>query len=410
MSRGWAVDRKKRQEKVPASKVKQPATLTSYVETRRKKIRAANNISAAKTDLKFAKIHLKTLSSRAKYRERLQTLDRIIELETRVDEMSRGVFRELDEFDSMVQPYLDMAQQMESTSAPCVTPRSRVVPSTMKKPKSLLVGVDDSTYDKASMHDELALVMDDVMPPILVIKEDVCDTCEVAMVILSSEARMGCPMCSRTKPYMQATSSRIPYGEEVEFASFSYKRQNHFQEWLNSIQAKENTEVCATVINDVIAYLYQKLGVRDTSAITQQLVRTALKKLGLKKQYDHTMQIFVSITGKKPPRFTTFQEEQLRLMFDAIQGPFKKHCPPDRKNFLSYSYCIHKFCQLLGYDDVLKYFVLLKGDEKLKKQDMIFSNICGELDWQFIKSERKMYPTTDVQTTTFEDFVSQFFV
>jgi hypothetical protein len=390
MPREWSLDRKRRQEKGPSVKAKNAITITSYVESHRKKIRSSHNLTGFKTDLKLAKLHLKTLVPRARYRERTKTLDRIIELETRVDEMSHGVFRELDEFDSVVQPYLDVVQQMESTSTPCITPRSRVVPSTMKKPKSSLRGADDSvSYDKASMQDELALVIDDVMPPILVIKEDVCDTCEVAMVILASEARMGCPMCSRTKPYMQATSSRIPYGEEVEFASFSYKRQNHFQEWLNSIQAKENTEVCTNVINDVISHMYQKNGVRDTSHITLKTVRDALKALGLKKQYDHTMQIFVSITGKKPPRFTTFQEEQLRLMFDAIQGPFKKHCPPERTNFLSYSYCLHKFCQLLGYDDVLKYFVLLKGDEKLRKQDVIFGNICGELDWQFITSNRE---------------------
>lgn len=388
MPKEWSLDRRHRQEKQTYTKSRPVMNMATYIDTHRRKLRSKHNIMGYKTDLKLALMHVKTLSSRAKYRERVQLLDRITCLETRIDEMSRGVFREIDDFNTLVQPYLDMVQENEAAAAkPSVTPRN-VASSSMKKPKSVVWGGGVDTYDMSSVQDELALVVDDVMPPILVIKDDVCETCEVAMVILASEARMGCPSCSRTKPYIQATSSRIPYGEEVEFATFSYKRQNHFQEWLKSIQAKENTEVCVDVITRVIAHMYQKQGVRDTASITQKVTRDALKGLGLKKQYDHTMQIYVSITGKRPPRFTTFQEEQLRLMFDAIQGPFKKHCPADRTNFLSYSYCLYKFCELLGYDDVLKYFVLLKGDEKLRKQDVIFKNICDELDWQFIVSKR----------------------
>ena len=40
-------------------------------------------------------------------------------------------------------------------------------------------------------------------------------------------------------------------------------------------------------------------------------------------------------------------EEELRRMFKEIQIPFAKFCPKDRKNFLSYSYVLHKFVELL---------------------------------------------------------------
>jgi hypothetical protein len=408
MPREWSLDRKNRQEKAPPLSKQKNANvnIVSYVESHRKKLKSTHSLNRVKTNLRLARAHLKTLTSRAKHRERLQTQEKIRELENRVEEMSSGVFREMSEFDSIVQPYLDVVQEIESETSSMVTPRAKVFASnssssSLRKPKSSFKG-DEQSYDKSSLQDELAMVLDNAMPPVLVMKEDMCDTCDVAMVVMTSEARMGCPMCSRTKPYMQATSSRIPYGEEVEFASFSYKRQNHFQEWLNAIQAKENTEVSNKVINDVISHIYHKNGIRDTNQITQTMVRTALKALDLRKQYDHTMQIFVSITGKKPPRFSAFQEEQLRLMFDAIQGPFKKHCPPDRKNFLSYSYCLHKFCELLGYDNFLQYFMLLKGVEKLRKQDAIFSNICEELDWQFIPSYKEREATTG---KSLEEFV-----
>jgi hypothetical protein len=73
-------------------------------------------------------------------------------------------------------------------------------------------------------------------------------------------------------------------------------------------------------------------------------------------------------------------------MFIAVQPAFEKHCPKDRKNFLSYSYCLYKFFELLGYEQFLETFTLLKGRDKLARQDEIFQKICEELDWQFIPS------------------------
>ena len=51
------------------------------------------------------------------------------------------------------------------------------------------------------------------------------------------------------------------------------------------------------------------------------------------------------------------EEEELRRMFKEIQIPFQKHCPEDRKNFLSYSYILHKFVQLLELDEFIPCFL-----------------------------------------------------
>jgi hypothetical protein len=201
------------------------------------------------------------------------------------------------------------------------------------------------------------------------------------MIILASDALLGCPTCSHTRLYIQATSSRIAYGEEVEFANFSYKRQNHFQEWLNTFQAKESTEVPGAVVTMVMEELYVRKVVQ-TCDITQKIVRDILKFLKLRKYYDHSPQITARITGVLPPRMTPFQAEQVKLMFSAIQGPFNIHCPPERTNFLSYGYCLFKFCELLGYTDFLPCFTLLKGKDKLACMDRIWKKICDELDWE----------------------------
>jgi len=66
--------------------------------------------------------------------------------------------------------------------------------------------------------------------------------------------------------------------------------------------------------------------------------------------------------------------------------PFLRHAPQERKNFLSYSYVLHKFMQLLEKDQYLESFPLLKSREKLHQQDVIWQKICEDLWWAFYKS------------------------
>jgi hypothetical protein len=92
------------------------------------------------------------------------------------------------------------------------------------------------------------------------------------------------------------------------------------------------------------------------------------------------------LNGQAAPIMNRATEEKLRGMFKEIQAPFIKHCPHDRKNFLSYSHVLHKLCELLGLDSFLPCFQLLKSREKLHQQDRIGRLICEELRREFIKS------------------------
>jgi hypothetical protein len=73
-------------------------------------------------------------------------------------------------------------------------------------------------------------------------------------------------------------------------------------------------------------------------------------------------------------------------MFKTIQVPFTKYCPKNRKNFMSYNYVLHKFCELLEQDEFLPCFPLLKSREKLQQQDKIWEKICNHVGWKFIES------------------------
>lgn len=167
--------------------------------------------------------------------------------------------------------------------------------------------------------------------------------------------------------------------------NYSYKRENHFNEWIAQFQAKESTNVPKEVIEKLRAE-FRKQKIKDLSEITHSKVRELLKKLHMNKYYEHVPYITTILNGIQPPTMTQALEDRLRLMFHQIQAPFEKHCPSDRKNFLSYSYVLYKFCELLSEDDYLHCFPLLKSKEKLYKQDQIWKKICDELQWEFIKT------------------------
>jgi len=218
-------------------------------------------------------------------------------------------------------------------------------------------------------------------PTISSIEVDICPTCNVEYLEVDN-AMLLCPSCAVAKPFMDASVSTVAYGDEIEYTSFSYKRINHLNEWLNHFQAKETTPVPEDVLRKVMELLYSK-GLTDPKKITFNEVKKAQKELSQRKYYDQTMQVWCRLTGNEPVRLDPICEEKIRLMFIQIQKPFKKHCPPERKNFLSYPFVMFSFCKLLGYDHLLPYFSLLKGRDKLKLQESIFKLISDDLGWNY---------------------------
>jgi hypothetical protein len=201
---------------------------------------------------------------------------------------------------------------------------------------------------------------------------------------------MICPECGECEQILlsEEYSSTMTQStmERVEFQSYyAYKRSNHFNEWLAQFQAKQTTTIPDEIFEKVLNEL-KKERITDTSKITTKKIREYLKKLKLNKYYEHIPYIITRIQGKAAPSLTPELEEKLKIMFSMIQEPFAKHCPKDRKNFLSYSYTLHKFCELLGQDDLLCCFPLLKSREKLYIQDVIWKGICIELGWEFYPS------------------------
>ena len=216
------------------------------------------------------------------------------------------------------------------------------------------------------------------------IKNDICNICQGQMLISDFSSEILCSLCGNSKNIMIITDKVSYTDPQSEITYYTYKRINHFNEWLAQFQAKEKTELPNELYTDIYKELNKNIYVKKD--LKYKDIRLILKRLKYNKYYEHIPHIISVISGKKAPTLDRKIEEILRSLFKEIQIPFMNNCPPMRKNFLSYSYVLHKFCELLEYDDLLEYFPFLKSREKLHSQDLIWQKICNDLRWQFIPS------------------------
>ena len=210
-----------------------------------------------------------------------------------------------------------------------------------------------------------------------------CPVCETEMFL--NETYLDCPECGY-RDMILVDSEKPSYKDPPrEMSYYAYKKINHLNEWLAQFQAKETTEISQTVLDQIRAEL-RKERIVDMSKLKPSKLKEIIKKLKLNRCYDHVAHILNRLNGISAPVLSREVEEKLRFMFKEIQFSFVKHCPKKRSNFLSYSFVLYKFCELLELDDYLPCFPLLKSREKLHMQDKIWQKICEDMNWEFIRT------------------------
>jgi hypothetical protein len=215
-----------------------------------------------------------------------------------------------------------------------------------------------------------------------VVPTNICDTCNKGELIpMEEEGILICNKCSKNKPYLIENEKPSYKEPPKEVCFYAYKRINHFREILAQFQAKETTQIPETVIEDIKNQIKKER--ISTSSISNSKAKEILKKLGYNKYYEH-IPFIKDIIGIKPPVMTPELEDTLCNLFMDIQSPYAKYCPDDRVNFLNYYYTVYKLCELLGQNQFLPFFPMLKDREKRIEQDNIWKKICNELDWEFI--------------------------
>jgi len=220
---------------------------------------------------------------------------------------------------------------------------------------------------------------------------DFCPVCfknngkKIEKILIPNEGISVCNKCGDLT-HIVIDSDKPSYKDPPPEATyFAYKKINHLNEWLNQIQALESTDIPEEIYEKIWEEI-KKERIDDLTKLNYKKIRDYLKKLRLNKYYEHIPHILYKLNGLPAPKLTNEVVEVLRAMFREIQGPFNEICPPDRKNFLSYSYTLHKFVELLGLDEYKLLFPLLKSREKLHQQDIMWKKICEKVGWEFIKS------------------------
>jgi hypothetical protein len=210
-----------------------------------------------------------------------------------------------------------------------------------------------------------------------------CMECGADMMFSTNEAMLYCPDCGTTE-FLLIDSDRPSYKDPPRESSYyAYKRINHFNELLAQFQAKGSAEIPQESLDMIINEL-KKQRITDFKTIKYRTMREILRKLKLNRSYDHIPYIIARLNGSIAPVMDRETEEKLRHMFKEIQPSFQKHCPKNRRNFLSYSYVLYKFCELLGLDEFLSSFPLLKNRDKLYQQSKVWQAICQDMHWEFI--------------------------
>ena len=211
---------------------------------------------------------------------------------------------------------------------------------------------------------------------------DICLICHKGELIpLEDEGILICNSCSRSIPYLIENEKPSYKEPPKEVCFYAYKRINHFKEILAQFQGKETTQIPLDVIENIKIQIKKER--IELSQITNLKTKEVLKKLGYNKYYEHIPFIKDKL-GIKPPIMSPELEETLCNLFIDLQSPYSKYCPDDRVNFLNYYYTAYKLCELLGEDQYLDFFPMLKDREKRIEQDVIWKKICEELDWEFM--------------------------
>ncbi|AGO83883.2 Poxvirus Late Transcription Factor VLTF3 like protein [Pandoravirus salinus] len=316
--------------------------------------------------------------------------------------------RERHAFDARADRYMSLARANAEREAavgrnkrPCHAAPGTAVETADVAADAAAAAATTTTISNVALLREYRAEFEEQAPPMHIVQHDACPTCAVPLLLSVNGALLTCPECRAGYPYMDATTASMAYGDEVEFLSNNPKKAHHFEDRLKMFQGKGSKKVTKHVLDSVMEW-HAAQGITSIDDITTLTVRQALKANAFKDHYDFEMYIWCCITGKPAPTLGPTKENYCRQMFMRIQAPYAKwkaRIDPTRINFLSYGYVLYKFFQLLDWTEYLPYFSLLKGRDKLEKQEAIWKGICKDVEWPFIPAPAGPPPAPRASTS-----------
>jgi len=219
------------------------------------------------------------------------------------------------------------------------------------------------------------------------IKKDIakfCGRCNSEMKI--TEAYFVCVICAEAEPALIESDFAMHKDNNIDKTKYPYKKMNHLMERLNQFQSKENINIPDEVYNKIKMDL--KINRILFDEVTPDVIKGILKKYEYNRYYENTKYIWGKITSKTPQALAREQEESIKRRFRKVEEAFPFYKPPNRYNFLNYSFVLHKIFLLEGLSNYAVFCPLLKSEPKLRAQDKIWEGICKHWGWEYHPSIR----------------------
>lgn len=212
---------------------------------------------------------------------------------------------------------------------------------------------------------------------------------------------INCGTCVSSINYNFAEDLSYKESKNIDIVQkIDYKRLNYFKEQLSQIQANEHTNIPDSIIDTLFLEL-KKERITNLSTLNIKKIKELLKKTQNSKYYEHAPFIIQKLNGNRLLSIHEHTQQKLIDMFTEIEKPWDiiKKKRKIRKNFFSYPYTLYKLCELLGLNEYLPYFKLLKDRKKIYDQDIIWKEIITylqnnkttnvnlkDVEWVFIKT------------------------
>lgn len=213
-----------------------------------------------------------------------------------------------------------------------------------------------------------------------------CMRCDEVRTRDEFQAFSICRKCGHAVPFHKEGGEAT---ETLQYTmQFEYDRINHFRECLNQIiKAVENIPSIDKRVFRYVKRQIMKERIHEREKITRKRIKDWLKRdKHMNKHSERVFSILYHICKVRPPKISKPLEQKFYEMFHEIQKPFGKHVPPGRTHFFNYSFILRKFSELLGQDQLVPVFDILKGIDRVHFQDEIWKRCCADKGWKFFPS------------------------
>jgi hypothetical protein len=222
--------------------------------------------------------------------------------------------------------------------------------------------------------------------------KDICRSCNSLNIVEADNSYYVCGDCgvvdalgfSRTNVKANMNWEDTP----IERRKYTYKRLNHFREYLRQIQGESRTCIPEDIYTQLRVW-FRKYYI-PVESINSTNVRLMLRRIHKSSYYEHREAIAAHLNpAYQPITIDTVHQEKMCLMFVQLEGPFecikaKNLFKEPRKNFLSYPFVFFKLNELCGWDQYNTSCDLLKSIELMNLQDRWWVLMMAELGWEVV--------------------------